>query len=681
MGPSTADPGTVDLWTVTRQFEDVVQACEALQPVERPRWLAWAQENLVNQDGRPYDHAAYPHLGAPGGPSDAWDDRRVRQIALQFGSRLGKTFFGQGSLLYVADVEPGPCMHANATQTVCEQVLDRLYKMLRHRPRLYAKLAKQNEREQKKNEIEFRGNMLYGAWSLSVSTLADKDIKFGHAGEIDKWKQPSTSTEGHPWKLFSDRFKNYQSARKVIVEGTPSVRGNSLVETSRLAGTNCRLEVPCPHCRRYQKLELGKREEKWGLRWDAPEGGRSDGALAFRTARYVCRYCLKPCEDRHRAWMIRRGVWVPEGCQVDDAAALEVAEDRMRPCDNQQHGTWLGWSKASWIKGRPLRDGPEASYQLSSLYALTLSWGDIAKEFVDCAGKPQLLQNFVNQWLGETWEHRKSQSDPEKVAARLRVDREGLVPAWGRMLVCAADRQAADGSFVKWVVLALGDADRAEIVARGQCGTLAELSDQVMSRQWPHADGGEPMGITITGVDCGWDTKKTYAFVNDHERCFAVRGSDGDLGGQPYELRAVGNRSRTGAEGQLIFWVNTDFWETDLQHRLDSSVAEGEGCLNLCRSASGDPELLAELLNGILSDGVDRRGNERTLWVKRYETQPNDWRDGTRYGLALGAAWIEENGLPVRAIAASQARPIEEDDGGFVRRPRADENGNWIRRG
>lgn len=630
--------------------------------------------------GRPYDHAAYPHLGAPGGPGDAFDDHRVRQIALQFGSRLGKTFFGQACSLYVADVDPAPSMHANSTQTLCQQVLDRIYKMIRHRARLQARLAKQNPREQKQDQIEFVGNMLYGAWALSVSTLADKDIKFGHAGEVDKWVQASTSKEADPFKLFTDRFKNYQSTRKVIVEGTPTVRGHSRIETARLSGTNCRYQVPCPHCRRYQKLEMGAKQGKWGLRWETDPHGRTDSARAYRTAHYVCRWCEKSIGDHHRAWMIRRGVWVPEGCDVVDANALQVAEDRMRPCAQQQHGAWLGWKLCPWIRGSPLRDGVEASYQLSSLYALSLTWGDVAKEFVDCHDRPQLLRNFVNQWLAETWEHRKTATDPERVIARLGVNRDGLLPEWARLVFVAADRQAADGGFVKWVVLAAGDEQRCEIVRHGTCETLDALKRDVIDVDYEHPDGGDPLRPIASGIDCGWSTKQTYEFVNRHESCFAVRGSDGDLNGLPYELREVGKRSRTDSQGQLIFWVNTDYWETDLQDRLEIRVADGPACLNLSRSACADRDLVDELLNGILSDGKDRRGNQKLLWIKRHEAKPNDWRDATRYGMALAAAWIEENGLPPRSAVGRVLRPAGDDaqEDPFVRRPSGGRS--WIRR-
>lgn len=642
-----------DWWDRTEDAQGLWDACEAFEPHEKPRWLPWAIENIVNQDQHPYDHASYPHLGAPGGPGDAFDDPRIREIFLQFGSRLGKTFFGQSVMMFVADVDPAPSMHANATETLCKQVIERTYVMLRQRPRLRALLRRKHEKDWKQNEIEFVGNMLYGAWSRSVTTLADKDVKTGHSAEIDKWEHASTSKEAHPRKLYTDRFKNYWSVRKDVGESTPTVKGQSLIESLRLTGTDCRLNVPCPHCRRYQPLEFGGVESSWGLKWDHDENGRSNPDLAHKTAHYVCRHCEERCENHHRSWMIRRGVWVPRGCEVDDAAALRAGERRMRPLADDV--PWRGWKHADWIRGNPLRDGETASYLLSSLYALSLSWSDIAKEFVGCCHRPQLLRNFINQWLAETWEPRKVKSTPELVADRLTVERDGICPEWTRFLVATADRQAADGGFVKWVIEAHGLEERCEVIRRGVSLTLEEFWDEAVDVLYPHADGGEPLQPVVSGVDSGWDTKRTYEFCNTREACLPLKGSDGSLGGEPYRLVELGKQTRTGAEGQILLHVATDFWETDLQDRLDSRQRDEPACLNLAKSVGRDLEFLDELLNGVLTDAKTTRGNDRLLWIKKDEDAPNDYRDAVRYGLCLARAWLDQHGMPQRFLRGAQA--------------------------
>lgn len=576
---------------------------------------------------------------------DAFDNHRIRTISLQFATRLGKTFLGQCLSIYVADVDPAPSMHANSTETLAKQVIERTYKMIRGRSDLRALLLKKHEKDQRQDTVEFVGNILYGAWAKSVSTLADKDLKFGHAGEVDKWEQTSTSKEADPIELFTDRFKNYQSTRKVLIESTPTVKGASRIEGFLHAGSYCHLWVPCSECRKYQRLEKDQ------ILWDHPKTGRSDPALAFATARYVCPHCKAELLDDSRAWMVQRGVWVPQGASVDDMAAIEVAENRIM---EETGDPWQGWSQSPWIVGDAYRDGPDASYQLSSLYALSLSWGDIAKKWIECQGKPQKLRNFINQWLGETWAARKSKSTSELVAERIGTDRPArVVPEWARFLTVTIDQQAADGGFVVFVIMAHGPDDRAAVIGHGQSDKGLEwVWENICTVSYPFEGGsGDSLIPLVTAVDSGWDTKKTYAFCNSHPRCFAIKGSDGDLGGQPYRVSTLDKTSRTGADGQKLILVATDFWETDLQHRLDDVPKEVDGCLSLSRNAAADFEYLDQLLNGVLTDKIDSRGNARLLWIKKAEEDPNDFRDATRYGLCMGALVLEDLGgrYPARA--------------------------------
>ena len=621
----------------TSDFRDTLAAF-----TPRPRWkmLDWCREKIVTDQGRHYDHGAYPHLGAPGGPCDAFDDPRTRTISLEWATRLGKSFFGQCAMLKTADTEPAPMMFCSTAEKLSIEVIQRTYAMARKSDDLRRLLLKPII-DQKRDLIEFMECQVFVAWARSAGTLADKNIKVGHANELDDWEHRSTSKDGDPQKLFSDRFKDYQSTRKVIYESVPKIRGKSRIEALRLAGTNCRYWVPCKHCGRYQTLDF-RNGEKFRVIWETDENGKQNPSAAKKSARYRCRHCEQDLPDYHRAWMIRRGVWCPEGCEVIDDEARIIAEHEIRRKPGEERlYDWRGWSKASWVSGNPTRDGEDASYQLSSLYALSLSWGDIAKEFVVCHKKPQLLRNFVNQWLGETWEMTRTKSDPEKVGERLRGETErGIVPEGGLYLTFQCDRQEG---FVVWSVLAHGEEERAWLVDYGIAQTLTELWDTVIRKHYKHADGG-PALVPMAGIiDSGFNTKDTYDFCNSHHGMFPCKGASNDMGGQPYRIVVLG-RSNTGIEDQKLVYVGTDFWETELQERLTVRLPGEPGSLTLCAEASRDGEFLEQLCNGTLDDRTDTRGMSKLLWVKKDENIPNDFRDGVRYGLCLGKACLDELG-------------------------------------
>lgn len=617
---------------------------------------------------------------------DAWDCPAVREISLQWGTRLGKTFFAQCCLLWTAACDPAPCMHANSKESLCLDVLDRLYTMIGLRPRLEALLAKRPH-ERRQDLVEFSGCRLMGAWAKSVSSLADKNVKIGHAAETDKWEHATTSREAHPLELFADRFKDYWSTRKIIWESTPTVKGKSAIETRLLGGTHCRLHVPCRRCKRYQTLEWHR------VLFDKPQTGRASPGLAQKTARYQCRHCDGILTDADRPWMIRRGVWCPRGCEVEDAIALRHAESRMLqgPAGIAARGDdgagvirqvkWGGWHDAPWIRGPLPPDDSEASYQLSSLYALSLTWGDIAKKWVQCFSNPVRLRNFINQWLAETWEARQSKSTAQQLADRLGTELPArLVPRWASYLTLTIDRQAADGGFVVWVVMAHGPDERVAVVAHGISQTLAEVHANVWEADFPAEDGGGPFRCAIAGVDSGWNTKATYAFVNRHPQWFALKGSSGTMDGKLFQIATLKEGSRSGATGQTLIHVNTNAWEEDLDDRLHNpervkNRVFGPNSLALSKPAAEDVEFLDQILNGVLGESTDAAGNERNTWKKRNQDAPNDYRDAVRYGLCLGRAWLEANDgvYPVRPrstpAGAKSPSPPPAEPSGYVRKP------------
>jgi hypothetical protein len=162
----------------------------------------------------------------------------------------------------------------------------------------------------------------------------------------------------------------------------------------------------------------------------------------------------------------------------------------------------------------------------------------------------------------------------------------------------------------------------------------------------------QPLSVAI---DSGWDTKTTYDFCNSHPGILALKGSKGDMRGLAFR---VGNVAEGENKGQQLFEVNTDFWETELQDRLDSRLPGESGSLSLAEGLDRDSYFLDQLCNGMLSDKIDRRGNAVRLWVKRYTSRPNDYRDVVRYGLALSRATVEEYGLPDRSTTKTQTAAV-----------------------
>lgn len=622
------------------------------------RLLDWSCRYMQNESGRPYAHGEYPHLGAPGGPCDAHDDETVREIALQFASRLGKTFFGQCAMLKEADTRPAPAMFVSSTEKVATEVVDRTYTLLERNPRLKHRLLRENLR--KGDRIDLGSSLVFVGWAKSVSTLADKNVKNGHGNELDKWERVKTSTEGDPLDLFRDRSKDFPNY-KYIFESTPSVRGVSRIEQLLLAGSNCRLYVPCPHCQQYQVLRFER------VFWQRTESGGHNTELAERTAHYLCEHCEGQILDHHRHGMMRLGVWAPSGCGVDSALALSTAQARL---EQLAAGTFSlthagHYLSQPYLSGAPSTDGKLASYQLSSLYALKLSWGRIAAEWVNVYKTPARLWNFKNQWLGETWEVKKRTEDWRAVAGRLIVGiPRAVVPIWASMLTMGVDRQM---DHYKWLVDAWGPGARNHVVDYGRATSLEVIYQQLILKLWPYEDRGT---LTIGGtlVDCGYEPKEPCELS---KKCLAdsprrvvlvCRGSSSKLYA-PYQISTMG--PRTAMPGLPNVLVDGDWTQTEIDRQLYELRPGQEGALSIYYGALEDHEpFIKELVNEQPQVKLDKANHESVSWTRADEEHPNDHRDCKRYSYV--AHLIRRGGL----AAAVRERVIKVDPKRAPPRPR-----------
>lgn len=647
-------------------------AVRHFEPRARIRSIRWMRDHAHTDRGRPFDHGAYPYLGAPGGPCDALDDPSVRTIALQWASRCGKTQFGAWAQQFLADTQPGPMMFVAPDEKLAIEITERQYQSLGHNPRLRGQLLP--ERLRHKTQIVLRACRVYVAWPRSVSTLADKSIRWGHGTEIDKWVYLSTSLEAEPLELFLERFKDYPTHKKVL-DSTPTIEGKSRIERLRLASTNCRFEAPCPHCQRYQPLVFGKPDAPGGIRWDrVTVTGAHDKEIARRTGHYLCRHCAEKIWDHHRAPMLRRGVWCPEGCTVIDAQALELTDLVPVAGDSDSGATvprflsdeyeWRGWNHAAWVEGAPANDGPDAGYQLSSLCALSVGFGDVAAKFVRAKDQPAELQNFVNGWLAETWERRSRKQSWEQLGARL-IDpdlKPGVCPAWSTLLTLGVDRQERG---FPYVLKAWGEGRRSAAIAYGLSPSLADIREHLIEPTWPHADGKAPLRVAMTLVDSGFRPEGIYEFSR---ACLLSRPplqvwpSKGSSNSLNADWRQSTLGKDTSAPGMRLFWIDTvrtQGWIDRVLHEL--ARADPGGFSLFAGSLQEHQDYLEQLLNDAPTISPD---GTHEIWDRVVESIPNDYRDCERQ--AYVAMLIVTRGAPILArdvqlASASQGRGARDE--------------------
>ncbi len=616
--------------------------------------LDWCRENVFTADGRPYDHSAYPHIGAPGGPMDAFDCQQYATLWLQWASQIGKTFFGQCALMKTAACDPCPMIFSSADQKLAVEVTDRTYRMLDRCKALKDQLRPPHRRKQ--NLVDLDDCRCFVAWSRSVSTLADKSVRVGHANEVDKWEHQSTSKEADPLELFADRFKSFPSHKR-ICESTPARKSTSRVERGRLASTNCLFYVPCPHCGRYQTLILGDENIPYGVKWDKNEAGKSDKDLALKTGHYVCQHCEKAILDHHRGPMMRAGVWVPEGCQPIDDKAREAAE-RARQFDCQP---FRGWSLADWIEGTPVRDGRDYGCQLSSIYSLQIGWGDYAAKFIETKSRPHELRNFINQWKGETWEPSTRQAKWEAIGDKLIAKDlpRFHCPTWSTLLTLGVDRQSEGGDRFPWLLAAWGPERRCAAIAYGEVESLAEIEQHLFGRDYEHADGGERLKIAVTLIDSGHRPQGIYSFcracfTNKQLQVWPCKGSNRALDSD-YKRGTLGQN--TSDPGMILFEVDTIRSQLWIDNAIHSLKPDDPGGICIHQgSLSEHQDFLEQLLNDAAVRDIDTRNNATESWQRNDRNIPNDFRDCWRYAYVAMILATRNAPIPARVSMTKPQR-------------------------
>lgn len=650
-------------------------AFDVFEPRLETTNLRWAVDYAWTFDGKPYQHDQYPHIGAPGGPEDALDDPEIRRIIEQWATRLGKTFLGQVAMLKKADCDPCPMLFASSTEQAATDVVKRTYQMMGHSNRMRAHLRPEHLRTQKR--IDYKACQCWIAWARSTTTLADKEVEFGHASEVDKWEHAGAASnkakEADPFKLFMERFKNRQSHSKIIVESTPTIKGKSRIEALRLNSSNCQFHVPCPHCERYQVLDFDR------VKWDKNEAGKSTVDLARRTARYECAHCEKTIHDHHRPMMLRLGVWCPEGCTVKDVEAKCAAQRRISIVhggtdgDSLMADQWRGWKYADWIEGPPLRDGPDAGYQLSSLYAMSLSWGDVAAEFVGSKDKPQELRNFINSWLAKTWEITNRETTWETLGKRVIIETHRLlIPAWASLLTLGIDRQSEGGDRMPWVVDAWGPEGRVHTVAYGEAESFEELKANIILPTWNYEDSGS-LTIAMGLMDAGHKPHGVHDFCVEmqsrHARqIHACKGSNQALTSE-YQVVTLGeNTARPGGKLVHVDTIRSQLW---IEQQL---TCEPTNYSLYSGSLLEHQDFLEQLLNDAAVHKLDNSNHARESWNRVDENVPNDFRDCRRYAWVAMLIW--QRGRPVEARKREPDTPKRSSvvASGFGGR----EGGSWL---
>lgn len=491
----------------------VVDLAGHLRPPERLSVSgAAAKYRYVNQPGAyqgPWLNSTTPYMVEP---MDILASRVYSKMAFVGPAQCGKTDgLIVNGIAYSVKVDPLDtmvyCPTSGAARDFSMRRVDRLH---RHSPEIGKMLMNTRDADNKFDKHYTTGMILTLSFP-SKTEMAGRPVGRIIMTDFDRMPM-DVDGDGNPFDLASKRTTTFNSFAMCCAESSPSMPITDPHWIAKGAheappcegimalynrGDRRRWQWPCPHCwtwfeGRFQHLQ-----------WDDKEG--MSNLDKGETVRMVCPHCGAEIHPDDRQDMQQWGMWVPEGCHVNDRGQLRGK----RPRTN---------FASFWLRG--------VAAAFASWTSLVVTYLDALDEY-ERTYSEEALKKFWNNDMGEPYVPKSTESlrVPEALKARAEKLPEGMVPEGVRLLVAIVDVQANRFCVTVYGIMPgepfdVVPVDRYEIRktphrldADGEKCLLnppAYLEDwdlieeMVMNREYELGDGsGRTMQVKLTACDSG----------------------------------------------------------------------------------------------------------------------------------------------------------------------------------
>ena len=573
------------------EFKTVVGFFEGLKPIKRLTVSEWsnkfrylaptssAEPGLYRTERTPYLKEIMDKLS---------DHDVCQEIVFIKGAQVGATEAGFNWLGYIIDIAPGPTLIVTPTESMAKRNSKmRLDPMIDASPALKARIKPARSRDSGNTTLQkdFPGGTVVMTGANSAVGLRSMPVAKLFLDEVDGYPM-DLDGEGSPLDLARARTRTF-ARRKIFIVSTPTIKGQSVVESEFNETDQRRYYVPCPHCQHKQHL-------KWeNLKWEPGEP---------ETVMYFCEECGAGIEERWKPWMLKEKAF---GGQAE-------------------------WRATNHEHTNPLKVG----YHINSLYSPLgwYSWAEAARDWEKAESDATKQKTFVNTVLGETWEE------------------EGDAPPWEN-LYNRRERYTINVPPVEVVFITVGvdvQKDRLELEVVGWCRNKRSYSidfrvlvgdtsspkvweelGKVVSETWTREDGAI-LPMRLMAVDTGYNTQHVYNFCRrfDVSRVIPVKGNDSQqiLIAPPRQVDVTKSGKKI---GKVKVWhVGVGMAKSELYGFLrQEKNEEGVPPYGFCHFPEYDQHYFKGITAEQLQMTVNTKGYRVYVWVKKYErNEPLDCR-------------------------------------------------------
>ena len=416
---------------------------------------------------------------------DSFTDDRVKKIFVVASSQIGKTEMENCIIGYIIDQDPGTIVFAHPKIDQARNFSKRrIDPMIRDTEPLRRKV-KDNPNAKSTVQLKtFPGGALVLVGTQSAKDLAETPARYVMGDEVDRWPR-DVDGEGDPWGLLEARTTTFYNSKMVAVS-TPTVKGNSAIESLFTTGTQEYWNVQCPECGKYHFVVFKD------IKFDHETkyvGGRKQFTVS--NIRYVCPACGE-----------------------------SFSEGKIKKAPHK------------WIAMNPdaIKNGVR-SYWLNGFSSPWASWESIIMQFLEADGDPHKLQTVLNTKFGELWEYKLNDSEDEETMLSRCEHYDAELPDGVLCLTCGVDTQE---DRLVYEIVGYGfnkenwGIKRGIIHGRADDPETWDELDKVLDRQYRYADG-RALKISLTLMDEGGHFTQNVregCSLRKHKGMFAIKGSN-----------------------------------------------------------------------------------------------------------------------------------------------------------
>ena len=416
------------------------------------------------------------------------DYSRITEVCLMKGTQVAGTEMLINQQLYCIKHGIGPAMYVSSDDNLAQEFFEKrtdtaiaaagLQDLITPAVQKKANKSSGDSRRAK----SYQGTHIRATGSRSESKLSSFAIRVLQMDEVDKYPA-ALAGGGSSIEAATRRCDSYGNLKKIVYISTPKSKATSRIEPLFKTGDMRYYFVPCPKCGFMQRLVWAQ------MIWEKTADGKiniqldENGNLKNNPIWHKCVDC---------------------GYKMRDYEKFEFMKER-------NHG-----GRAEWRATKQTERPGMRSYHVSSLYGFR-SWLSLALQFCEIEGDQDLLQSFVNNALGESFEARIDKPDQHYLASRAETDfSRGDINQNIKILTCGVDVQEN-----RLIMSLLGWTNRKEswmieyyifegetINADSDCFNALE---ETLSKGFYKSDGSE-IFISICLMDAAYHTEAVMNF-------------------------------------------------------------------------------------------------------------------------------------------------------------------------